>query len=586
MGIAQTPEARKRLNAIPEFHREHERIFRAAVSDDGPVAELVVPGWIGQLLDKTPAWRNLVALVAEHDLIRKSQKHQLDHPAVEDDLMSHCRSFLGGTLFYLEAANEAHFLGITTPEELGEFQYIEANEWATQAEALTGVQPGTLDKQRFTSSTAALSWFASEYPHYLSWLAQELATSDKICPPVDESARAKRLARLAGSTAIPTDQLARHMRPEMPLGLLSLLIEVGPFRMRKHVAPPDDLGAYLPSLSAERKEHVLKRLHDQITLRLNGDLLKTHMDVTDQAFRNARGKNAPPQFKYDLHEAAERQGYKRGKDGKFEAKTLREMARRVACLNAFFLTIWEEEQPAKGRKKQTNRIESPLWIIKARGSTETISEIGASGLLLDEEESVVPSFFLLEAGLWWPFAEMWHRYWAIPDSLLKLRTDGNGYRKNEIALRLAYELATWARVNAGGGERYIRSSIGKLLEQAGVTNLAELEAMATPTDQKRFRALVAGEPDDWIGGAGGALGLLREHNAFVVEISDDDEFWVTGRGWVRRWWDAGIKVEIKGLEGVTKVGKDGKFLTGDAVQSLKKDAKRKKDARASAKGKA
>lgn len=186
MGIVQTPETRKRLHTIPEFNCEHKRILLAAVSDDGPVVELVVPGWIGQLLDKTPAWRNLVALVAKHDLIRKSQKHQLDHPAVNDELMGHCRSFMGGTLFYLGVANEAHFLGITTPEELGEFQYNEANEWTRQAESLAGGADADfaafLEKYRYASPAAALAWLTSDYPHYLSWLAQELATNDQICP--------------------------------------------------------------------------------------------------------------------------------------------------------------------------------------------------------------------------------------------------------------------------------------------------------------------------------------------------------------------------------------------------------------------
>ena len=165
MGIVQTLETRKRLHTIPEFNREHERIFIAAVSKDGPVVELVVPGWIGQLLDKTPAWRNLVALVAEHDLIRKSQKHQLDHPAVNDELMGHCRSFMGGALFYLEVANEAHFLGITTPEELGEFHYNEANEWARYTKSLASDMDAGfaafLEKHRFASPGAALAWFTS-----------------------------------------------------------------------------------------------------------------------------------------------------------------------------------------------------------------------------------------------------------------------------------------------------------------------------------------------------------------------------------------------------------------------------------------
>jgi hypothetical protein len=93
----------------------------------------------------------------------------------------------------------------------------------------------------------------------------------------------------------------------------------------------------------------------------------------------------------------------------------------------------------------------------------------------------------------------------------------------------------------------VKRGVGALLSRAGIADrdLLRLETAAKGNGPKRLRAYLAGEgfADE------GALALLREQAGFDVDIADEAGFWAAGRGWVDRFWDARLRLGVRGCEG-------------------------------------
>ena len=151
-------------------------------------------------------------------------------------------------------------------------------------------------------------------------------------------------------------------------------------------------------------------------------------------------------------------------------------------------------------------------------------------------------------GAWLAACELPSYRLPLGRALLALPMDGHGHAVERVALLLATELAVWERAEMRHGPHAVKRGVGALLARAGVAELEQLraETSAKGNGPKRLRAYLAGEgfADE------GALALLRRHGGFDVDIQDEAAFWAAGRGWVERFWDARLRLGVRGFEQV------------------------------------
>jgi hypothetical protein len=254
----------------------------------------------------------------------------------------------------------------------------------------------------------------------------------------------------------------------------------------------------------------------------DANLLKTHLDLVDQAYRRpARGMG----FWYDLPEALGRMGYQRQEGGQFHPDTTRALAGRLVVL-------------ANGRVDvdEPKLQEEPYWRFFAQGDDGALWPLG-------EHHGRPVRRVLAVPGAWWQAIDLAGYRTALPRSLATLPMDGNGHQVERVALQLAAELAVWERAEARKGPRQSHRRLGALLEKAGVADKATLLEAVSRRDNgpKRLRSYLAGEgfADE------GALALLRELGGFAVDIKDEAAFWASGRAWVERFWDARLAFGVR-----------------------------------------
>jgi len=251
-------------------------------------------------------------------------------------------------------------------------------------------------------------------------------------------------------------------------------------------------------------------------------LLKTHLDLVDQAYRRpARGMG----FWYDLPEALGRMGYQRQAGGQFHPDTTRALTGRLTIL-------------AKGRVSvEDPAIEAePFWRFFAQGEDGALWPI--------EEQSGRPIKRVLAVpGAWWQAIELGSYRASLPRALATLPMDGHGHQVERVALQLAAELAVWERAEARKGPHQTHRRLGALLENAAVADKATLLEAVSRRDNgpKRLRTYLAGEgfADE------GALALLRQLGGFAIDVKDEAAFWATGRAWVERFWDARLVIGVR-----------------------------------------
>lgn len=248
----------------------------------------------------------------------------------------------------------------------------------------------------------------------------------------------------------------------------------------------------------------------------DANLLKTHLDLVDQARQGADGR-----FTYELPEALGRLGYRKLASGSYHPDTVRALADRLGALADMHVTL-----------DPTGAESTPFWRFELEGAGGEASPHGlkASGRLV-----VTP-------GDWWRAIDL-ERYQApLERALLALPMDGNGNEMHRLALLLAAELLVWERAERRKGAQRIARPVGTLLEKAMAAHKADLLADGARrlNTGKRLRAYLAGEgfADE------GALALLRTLAGLSVDIKDEAAFWAAGRGWVERFWNARLAIEL------------------------------------------
>lgn len=260
-------------------------------------------------------------------------------------------------------------------------------------------------------------------------------------------------------------------------------------------------------------------------------LLKAHLDLLDLAYRKDPGGVG---VAYDLGEALARLGFVRLAGGGYHPSTVREHLRRLAALGERRIAI-------------EGGADEPLWRFFLREAG------GALRPLASEQDWAVArraGRLVALPGAWLAACELPHYRLPLGRELLALPVDGHGHQVERLALLLAAELAVWERAEMRHGPHAVKRGLGALLARAGVADLEGLraETAAKGNGPKRLRAYLAGEgfADE------GALALLRRHAGLDVDIADEAAFWAAGRGWVERFWDARLRLGVRGFDTVAE----------------------------------
>jgi hypothetical protein len=256
-------------------------------------------------------------------------------------------------------------------------------------------------------------------------------------------------------------------------------------------------------------------------------LLKAHLDLVDLAYRkDADGAGVV----YDLGEALARLGFVRLAGGGFHPTTVREHLKRLAAL-------------AERRIALEGAPDEPVWRFYLREAS------GAERPLLaapDWDAARRAGRLVARPGAWLAACELPSYRLPVGRELLALPMDGHGHQVERLALLLAAELAVWERAEMRHGPHAVKRGLGALLARAGVAELEALraEAAAKGNGPKRLRSYLAGEgfADE------GALALLRAHAGLDVDIADEAAFWAAGRGWVEKFWDARLRLGVRGFD--------------------------------------
>jgi hypothetical protein len=302
----------------------------------------------------------------------------------------------------------------------------------------------------------------------------------------------------------------------------------------------------LLTLTPEWEERVRVRVHGQVRqVRVHtrwgfsppaapahgANLMKSHLDLVDQAYRHAE---APEGIPYNLGDALARLGYKRLAGGGYHPDTVREHLRRLRALGAHEVAV-----------------EAPGGPVGAHGAFWRFYAVDRAGVVrpvvseADWAALKASSRLLVLPGGWWDAIELPRYRLALPRTLLSLPLDGQGHQVNRVALQLAAELAVWERAEMRQGPHAMHRRLGALLDRAMVTDKATLlaEAAKRLNTPKRLREYLAGDgfADQ------GALAVLREAGRFDVDIADEAAFWAAGRGWVERFWDARLVIGVRAM---------------------------------------
>lgn len=262
------------------------------------------------------------------------------------------------------------------------------------------------------------------------------------------------------------------------------------------------------------------------------NLLKSHLDLVDQAYRRAEEGQG---FAYDLPDALHRLGYKRLSGGGYHPDTVREHLKRLQLLAAHEVNVAPESHE--------DGMRAPYWRFFAMDREGALRPLDVAadwaGVKASDRLLVLP-------GAWWETIELPQYRLPVPRALLSLPLDGQGHQMNRVALQLAAELAVWERAEMRQGPHHIQRRVGALLDKAMVADKHVLlvdsaKRLNTP---KRLREYLAGDgfPDQ------GALAVLRDLGKFDVDIADEAAFWAAGRGWVEKFWDARLKIGVRALD--------------------------------------
>jgi hypothetical protein len=266
----------------------------------------------------------------------------------------------------------------------------------------------------------------------------------------------------------------------------------------------------------------------------DANLLKTHLDLLDQAYRRSHPEEG---FWYDLPEALARLGYKRLEGGGFHADTYQALQQRLGELARAQVSL----DRVTGDRVEPYRHPEQYWrfFFLKRGAEELhplSDETDLASLRQIRRLLAIP-------GAWWSDIDLANYRLPLPRALMTLPMDGKGHQVHRIALMLAAELAVWERTEMRKGAHVIARSLGPLLEKAMVADKEALLAdmgkrLNTP---KRLREYLAGEGfhDE------GALALLRMLGGFKVDIKDEEAFWGVGRQWVERFWGARLSIGVR-----------------------------------------
>lgn len=342
--------------------------------------------------------------------------------------------------------------------------------------------------------------------------------------------------------AVPLMRSSRRARSAFPLvtalraegPLVTALRADGPMLMPTHPIH-NAMRRGLLTISNDREELVKLRVGGEVRLMRvrigfqpregkkeaprDANLLKTHLDLVEQARRQPMG------FRYDLPEALNRMGYKRGASGSFHPDTLKALTDRLAHLSDMHVSTEEQDTP------YWRFIVDPL-----HQAPRTIEGPGAADALRNAPN------LLVVPGEWWNEIELARYNAPLARKLVNLPMDGNGNEVNRLALLLAAELAVWLRAERRKGASKIARPIGTLLEKAMAADKLELLADAAKrlNTPKRLRSYLAGEgfADE------GALALLRDLAGLDVDVKDEAAFWAAGRGWVERFWNAKLAIGL------------------------------------------
>ena len=257
-------------------------------------------------------------------------------------------------------------------------------------------------------------------------------------------------------------------------------------------------------------------------------LLKTHLDLVDLAYRrDAEGQG----LVYDLGDALARLGFHRLRGGGYHPATVKEHLKRLQALTERHIAL----EGAAGE---------PVWRFWLREPDEALRPVETPA---DWEAARRGGRLYARPGAWLQACELPSYRLPVGRKLLQLPMDGHGHQVERLTLLLAAELAAWERLEMRHEPRAVKRGVGALLSRAGIADrdLLRLETAAKGNGPKRLRAYLAGEgfADE------GALALLREQAGFDVDIADEAGFWAAGRGWVDRFWDARLRLGVRGCEG-------------------------------------
>lgn len=235
--------------------------------------------------------------------------------------------------------------------------------------------------------------------------------------------------------------------------------------------------------------------------------LKTHLDLLNESGRAAGEPGGA--FWYDAPEALTRLGYRRQGHGAFNSDTLARHVERVRALCEGEAAPWRLTGEASFTASGT-----PRRLRVAPGP-----ELGRWLAKLPPDDAR-----------------------GITDALLALPTHGQGNAQHRLAVSLAATLAGWARAGARRGAGRVVRPLGRLLEEAGVATLTELQdaQLRSPNAAKRLRANLAGEGFD----DEGAFALLRRLGGYALDVVDEGAFWASGPGWLQRFWEAPVALTL------------------------------------------
>jgi hypothetical protein len=340
------------------------------------------------------------------------------------------------------------------------------------------------------------------------------------------------VSRLDGAIVLPTHPVASAMRR----GLLTFLsdheerVKVRIGGVVRHVR----VGTRWHAPTPEAPAPVLAPAH-------GANLLKSHLDLVDQAYRrgghdvSAAEPGDGQGFAYDLGDALSRLGYRRLAGGGFHPDTVKAHLARLQALAAHTVDVAGEAG--------AGAFTSTFWRFFAMDRVGNLRALEAPA----DWKGVKPSDRLLVLpGAWWEAIALPQYRLSAPRGLLALPLDGQGHQVNRIALQLAAELAVWERAEMRQGPHTMHRRVGALLDKAMVSDKHLLleDAAKRLNTPKRLREYLAGDgfPDQ------GALAILRDVAGFGVDIHDEAAFWASGRGWVERFWEAKLAIEVRALD--------------------------------------